>query len=524
MEHEYLIGLDYGSESARGVLVDAATGAVEASHTATYPHGVMTERLPDGTALPPFWALQNAPDYTACAATILDALGRGRRVRGIGLGFTASTPMPVFRDGTPLSVPHPGEPHAYVKLWKHGAAQPWADRIGAAGGAFLDSVGGRLSANSLLAKAAELQAEAPSLWAEADRFIEAGDWLAWQLTGQERRSTAFAAFKAQYRPGTGYPVGLVPGLEGKLGEPTPVGASVGSLCTAWRERTGIVSEAVVAAPVIDSHVVMPAAGAVRAGTLVGALGTSAVFLLLDDGSRALPVGIEGVAADATLPGLRCFEAGQAGFGDVLAWFVRAFPRGATPEASFAAYDAAAAALAPGEARLVALDWWNGCRVPYGDAHLSGLMVGLTLRSTGAHLYRALLESLCFGARTIVDHLRAGGAPVDRVVLTSGLSLHNPLLMQLMADILGRAVEVPRKPHLTAVGAAIHGAVAAGVVDDFAAGADRYGARDVLVFAPDPAAREAYDALYAVYRTLSSAAPNRAAMHALANLPTASGTG
>lgn len=514
---DYLIGLDYGSESARGVLVDVRTGRVEASQTHAYRHGVMSACLPDGTPLPPFWALQDAADYTEAAASILGALGRGRVVRAIGIGFTASSPLPARRDGTPLSALHPGTPHAYVKLWKHAASQPWADRISAAGGGFLDASGGRLSANSLTAKAAELADAAPDLWAEADRFIEAGDWLVWRLTGTERRSYAFATYKAQFVPGVGYPSGIVEGLDGKLAGPAPVGTPAGTLSQAWRARTGILGDAVVAVAVIDSHAVMPAVGGVRPGTLVGALGTSAVYLLLDDVARPLPHGIEGVAGDATIRGLRCFEAGQAGFGDTLAWFVREFARGGSLAESFAAYDAEAGAFQPGATGLVALDWLNGNRVPHGDAHLSGMLAGLTLRTTAAGLYRALLEGLCFGARRIVALLQDGGAPVDRVILTSGLSLKNPLLMQLMADILGRQIHVPQREHLTAVGAAIHGAVAAGVVDGYLDGACRFGVTDHAVYRPDAASAAAYAALYAVYKGLGDQATNRDALHALAAL-------
>ena len=330
MTDQYLIGLDYGSESARGVLIDMRGGRLAGRHTHAYRRGVLSAALPGGVALPPFWALQDAADYTEAADAILSALGRGKVIRGIGLGFTASSPLPARADGTPLSRLHPERPHAYVKLWKHAAAQPWADRITARGGPFLDDCGGRLSSNSLTAKAAELAEEAPDLWAEADRFIEAGDWLVWQLCGRECRSLAFAAFKAQYRAETGYPRGLVPGLDSKLSLAVPVGTPAGTLSEAWRARTGILGTATVAVAVIDSHAVMPAVGAVQPGTLVGALGTSAVFLLLDDGVRPLPPGIEGVARDATLPGLRCFEAGQAGFGDTLAWFVRESPAETAP--------------------------------------------------------------------------------------------------------------------------------------------------------------------------------------------------
>ena len=514
LDEGYLIGLDYGSESARGVLVDVGSGAVVASHTHPYTHGVMSSALPDGTKLPEGWALQDASDHKEAAAEILGVLGRGRRVRGIGLGSTASSPLPTTADGTPLSRLHPGVPHAYAKLWKHTAAQAQADRISSRGGDHLADVGGRLSANSLLAKAAEMAEEAPALWAEAERFIEAGDWLAWRLTGRETRSAAFAAYKAGWRVDFGYPADVVPGLGAKLGEVRPVGTAAGALTPAWRERTGIGGEAIVAVPVIDSHSVVPAAGAVEGGTLVAALGTSAVYLLLDDVGRPLPPGIEGLAFSGVVPGLWCHEAGQAAFGDVLGWFVRAFPRGDSVEDSFAAYDAAAAGLEPGQAGVVALDWWNGNRVPHGDARLSGLFAGMTLRTTAVDLYRALLESLCFGARAIVDRFSDGGVPVGRVVMTSGLSLANPGLMQIIADVLGRDIAVPRQAQLTAVGSAIHAAVACGVAPDYREAARRFGARDTIFYQPNPAARGSYDALYRACRTLGDAPSTRDAMLAL----------
>lgn len=509
----YLIGLDYGTESARGIRLDTRSGTIEGSHPHVYRQGVMTGALLEGTRLPPAWALQVATDYTEAAAKILDALGRDKQIDGIGLGFTASTPLPTRADGTPLSVSYPNEPHAYVKLWKHQSAQPWADRINVRGGEFLRNFGGKVSGEWLLAKAAQLAEEAPNLWNAADRFIEAGDWLVWQLTDQENRSLGFAAYKAQYQPGVGYPSDVVPGLIEKLSEPKPIGAPAGSLTTEWRERTGIRGEAVVAIAVIDSHVVMPAAGAVETGTLVGALGTSAVFLLLDDRQRTLPPGIEGVARDGVLPGFWCYEAGQAGFGDTLAWFVRTFPRAEQVDENFAAYNAAAS-LHPGENHLLALDWWNGNRVPLGDSSLSGLLLGMNLRPSGPDIYRALLESLCFGARSIIDHLAAGGAPIEQVILTSGLSRSNALLMQLMADILGRDIEVPQIAHATALGAAIHGAVAAGVVADYVEGSRRWCAKDRLQYRPRPEMLIPYQALYQQYSKLRQNAGVRACMHGL----------
>lgn len=514
MTDRYIIGLDYGTDSARGVLIDAATGDQVADCVHPYRHGVMTRSLSDGTALERSWALQNAADYVEAAKDILGKLGRGRMIQSIGLGFTASSPMPVTIEGVPLSQLHPGEPHAYVKLWKHGAAQSHADAINARGGAFLDNFGGKLSGEWLLAKAAQIAAEEPDIWDETGRFIEAGDWMVWQLTGREVRSLGFAAFKAQYSADAGYPVHVVPGLSSRLADPLPIGSPAGQLCEAWRDTTGILGDPVVAVAVIDSHVVLPAIGAVSDGCLTGALGTSAVYLLLSEQFQPLPKGIEGVAKDGTIRGLWCYEAGQASFGDVLSWFVTTFPTGKTPDESFAFYNGEAAKLPPGANRLVALDWWNGNRVPLADSRLSGLLIGLTMSTTSVDIYRALIESISYGARSIIELFEAGGFAINRLVLTSGLAARNPLLVQIMADVLGRSVEIPVIENATSVGAAIHGAVAAGIVSDYAEGTRRFGAKDSVSCAPRTEHKTAYDALYRNYKRLCEDASVRYTMHRL----------
>lgn len=498
------------------MLIDVSTGRQQASHAHPYRHGVITQRLADGSPIPSTYALQDASDYLEAAEAILRAVGAGRSVAGIGLAFTASSPLPARADGTALSALHRGQAHAYVKLWKHAAAQPYADIINKQGGAFLVNSGGRLSGEWLLAKAAQMAAEAPTLWTETDRFIEAGNWMVWQLTGQEVRSLDFAAYKAHFFDEAGYPKDVVPGLIERLGEPHVVGTPAGSLSTAWRARTGLEGEAVVAVAVIDSHVVLPAVGAVLPGSLVGALGTSAVFLLLEEEARRFPKGVEAVAKGAALPSLWCYEAGQAGFGDMLAWFVRTFPRADDIAENFRLYNQEAAALAPGQNHLIALDWWSGNRVPHGGSGLSGLLAGLNLATTAAGIYRALLEALCYGARSIVDHLTDGG-PIDHILLTSGLAHNNRLLIQIMADVLGRDIEVPSILNPTAVGAAIHGAVAAGVVTGFAEGARRFGAREGVVYRPDRKHAAIYESLYHSYRELCATQQIQDAMHALNHL-------
>ncbi|MEA2780821.1 MAG: L-ribulokinase, partial [Rhodospirillaceae bacterium] len=239
MAQRFVIGMDFGTESARGILIDVETGQAEASHVHSYRHGVMTAALPNGRRLPHDWALQHAPDYLEAAEVLLDALGRGRDIAGIGIDFTASSPLPTLADGTPLSTLHPEEPHAYVKIWKHHAAQPWADRINAANPAFLELYGGKTSSEWVLAKAGQLVEEAPGLWDEAERFIEGGDWVVWQLTGREVRSKCQAGYKSHYQEPEGYPADVVPGLAGKLRDPVPIGPPAGRLTEAGRRRTGI---------------------------------------------------------------------------------------------------------------------------------------------------------------------------------------------------------------------------------------------------------------------------------------------
>ncbi len=513
---DYVIGLDYGTASARGVLIDIASGREVAAHVHAYRHGTLTQSLPDGTALPRGWALQVADDYLEAAEAILARIGAGRRVLGLGLGFTASSPLPCRADGTPLDRAFPADPHAYVKLWKH-AAQPQAERLSALGGAWLDNFGGKVSGEWLLAKAAQIAEEAPATWQRTERFIEAGDWLVWQLTGTEARSLGFAAYKAQYRAGAGYPDVGIAGLDTRLSEPVPVGSPAGRLTGDWLDRTGILGPCTVAVAVIDSHVVLPAVGAVAGGTFVGALGTSAVSMMLDDTPPRLPPGIEGVAFNGSIRDLWCYEAGQASFGDMLAWFVETFPKGHTATESFARYEAEAAAIPPGARRLVALDWWNGNRVPHGNSDLSGLLVGLTMQTTAAGIYRALIESLCFGMRLVRDLYVDAGFRIDQVIMTSGLARRNALLVQIMADVLGCDLRVPEIENATAVGAAIHGAVAAGVVTGYAEGAAAFGARSHRTVRPDPGARDSYETLYRRYRALAGDPTLRETMQGLHDL-------
>ena len=516
----YVIGLDFGTESVRAVLLDAETGATEATAVEKYEHGVMTHALPDGrTTLGSEWALQHAPDYLAAMQSVLQRVGSGRRVESIGVACTASTPMPTRADGTPLSVLLPGEPHAYAKLWKHHAAQSQADRINAVGGAMLDRYGGRTSSEWSLAKAMQLAEESPGIWDRTERWIEAGDWIVWQLVGHESRSGCFAGYKAHYQPETGYSGEMLPGYLARVaiaGPPSPLGSAAGELTGSWHARTGIVGPTRIAVAVIDAHAIVPALGVTGPGTFVGTLGTSACYLLLNE--QAVPVpGISGVVRDGAVPGFWCYEAGQPAFGDVLAWYAHAYPCASSPEASIEAYAAASAALPSGSDALLALDWWNGCRCPHADTGLSGLIIGLTLSSSPVEVFRALENSLCFGARLIRENFTACGISASRVVMGSGVAERMPALVQRMADVLFEEIRVPRLAHATAVGAAIHGAVAAGACPDYSSAAARFGAREFTTYSPQAIAGRRLGELYKAYRMLGSSGDVHAAMHSLSNM-------
>jgi L-ribulokinase len=508
-----VIGLDFGTESVRGVLLDVESGAVTASAVAAYRHGVMTTHIPSGRALPPGWALQDAQDYVDATQTILQTLGSGRRILSIGIDFTASTPLPTRADGTPLSVIHPDEPHAYAKLWKHRAAQPWAERISMESRTALMRDGGKTFGEWMPAKAAQLADEAPDLWRAAERFIEAGDWMVWQLTGCETRSLGFAGYKCHYTPAEGYLRDLVTNLDDKIGTPAPVGQCAGTLSDAWRVRTGIEGEAMVSIAVIDAHALLPAVGVTEPGTVVGSLGTSACYMVLSEDRLPLDPAFRGVKGGA-LPGLWCHEAAQAACGDVLGWFVRSFPHGRDLSSGFAFYDDAASRVAPDEGRPLALDWWNGARMSLGDASVGGMMLGLGLHTSSVDMYWALLESLCFGGRHILETFDQAGVNTERLILASGLAERAPVLMQMMADVLDRDILVPSLCKATAIGAGIHAAVAAGIVPNFASGAAHFGGREMATYHPRAEASRIHNRRYARYVSLSQDETIIAAMQSL----------
>jgi L-ribulokinase len=523
----YVVGVDFGTLSARALVVRVSDGAEAGTAVSEYSHGVIDRTLPDGAhsrgELPPDWALQDPADYTsalgeAIPAAIRDAGIDPAQVIGIATDFTASTCMPVLADGTPLCQ-LPGlaaRPHAYPKLWKHHAAQPHADRINAVaherGEKWIARYGGKISSEWQFAKALQLLDEDPELYQRADRWIEAADWIIWQLCGSETRNACTAGYKGIYQDGS-YPsreylAALDPRFAGfaddKLAHPiSPLGARAGGLTPAAAALTGLPEGIAVAIGNVDAHVTVPAAGPVAPGKMVAIMGTSTCHVMNGAELAEVP-GMCGVVDGGIVAGLWGYEAGQSGVGDIFAWFTaNGVPGELAEEARRRGVplprllDEKAGSLPAGAHGLVALDWAGGNRSVLVDGRLSGAIVGLTLATTAPEIYRALLESTAFGTRVIMDTFSASGVPVTELVVAGGLIKSAPL-MQIYADVTRRPLSVLGSEQGPALGSAIHAAVAAGAYPDVPAAAAVMGRIDRDVYRPDPACGDIYDELYAEY--------------------------
>jgi L-ribulokinase len=538
-DERYVVGVDFGTLSGRALVVRVGDGAEVGDAVHEYGHGVIDETLPAGVRLGPDWALQAPRDWldvlrSAVPKALAAADVAPSQVIGIGTDFTACTVLPVTADGTPLSDLHPERPHAWPKLWKHHAAQRQADRINALaaerGEPWLPRYGGKISSEWEFAKALQLLEEDPELYGLAERWIEAADWIVWQLTGRESRNICTAGYKGIYQDGR-YPsreflAALDPGFADfpdKLGHDlAPLGGLAGTLTARAAAWTGLPEGIAVAVGNVDAHVTAAAADAVRPGQLVAIMGTSTCHVMSSDLLAEVP-GMCGVVADGIVPGLWGYEAGQSGVGDIFAWFVDNCVPAAYEQAAAAAgmsvhdhLTALAARQPVGRHGLVALDWNNGNRSVLVDHDLSGLVVGQTLATRPEDVYRALIEATAFGTRMIVETFEASGVPVAEFVVAGGL-LKNRFLMQVYADVLRRPLSLIGSAQGPALGAAVHAAVAAGAHPDITSAAAAMGRRVPSAYVPDPARADAYDALYEIYRALHDHFADGAVMHRLRGL-------
>jgi L-ribulokinase len=522
-----VIGVDFGTLSARAVVVRASDGEELGSAVHEYPHAVIERTLPSsGAELPPQWALQDPADWAqalqvAVPAALAAAGVRPEEVVGIATDFTASTPLPVLADGTPLCrLPELADhPHAYPKLWKHHAAQRQADRINALaeerGEPWLARYGGRISSEWEFAKALQVLEEDPEVYARMDRWVEGADWIIWQLCGRETRNTCTAGYKAIYQDGH-YPsedylralderfAGFVADkIQGPL---SALGERAGDLTAQAAEWTGLPEGIAVAVGNVDAHVTAPAARAIDPGQMLMIMGTSTCHVM--NGERLVEVpGMCGVVRGGIVPELWGYEAGQTGVGDIFGWFVdEAVPPRYHDEARARGLDVhgylseLAGAQEIGAHGLIALDWNNGNRSLLVDHELSGLILGLTLATRAEDIYRALIEATAFGTRMILNAFADAGMPATELFVAGGL-LKNPVIMQIYADVTRMPLHLIDSDQGPALGSAMHAAVAAGVHADIDAAAAAMGKVRRDAYVPDERRADAYDPLFEHYARL-----------------------
>jgi L-ribulokinase len=529
---KYTIGVDFGTLSGRAVLVNAENGAELADSTLEYAHAVMDETLPDGTPLGVDWALQHPQDYLdvfhhTIPAVIKEAGVDPADIIGVGIDFTASTFMPIKADGTPLCFlpEYAGNPHAWVKLWKHHAAQDKANRLNeiahARGEAWIHRYGGKISSEWQVPKVWQVLDEAPEIYAAADYFIEAGDWAVWALCGVLSKSACIAGYKGIWHGKDGYPSkeffkALDPRLENyveeKLGYPiAQLGDRVGGITAAMAAKTGLLEGTAVTASNVDAHVTVAAVKIEEPGSVLAIMGTSTCHIILGDEEKSVP-GICGVVEGGVYPGFYGYEAGQSCVGDHFAWFIdNCLPADYYEDAKKQGKNIhvylreKAEKLAVGESGLVALDWWNGNRSVLVDVDLTGLMLGMTLATKPEEIYRALIEATAYGTRMILETFRENGVELKEFYASGGISQKDPMTMQIYADVIGLPIKIAGSKQGPALGSAIFAAVAAGEENggfaDIYAGARTMGKLRDEVYKPIPQSEEAYTKLYNEYKIL-----------------------
>ena len=524
---KYVIGVDYGTLSGRAVVVRTQDGAELGSAVFEYPNAVMDTVLnATGKKLGPDWALQNALDYVEVIKHTVPAAIKAAGIDpadvvGIATDFTACTILPVTEDGRPLSEleQFKGNPHAYVKLWKHHAAQPHADRINQLARdrneSWLALYGGQISSEWELAKGLQLFEEAPDVYESMYKFVEAADWIIWQLCGNYVRNACTAGYKGNLQggeyPSREYFEALSPGfgdfaetkLKHTIGQ---LGALAGGLSFEAAAWTGLNPGIAVAVGNVDAHVTAPAAKATQPGHMVAIMGTSTCHVMNGDKLAVVP-GMCGVVEGGIVSGLYGYEAGQSGVGDIFAWYVN----NQVPVSYFEAAAGAsksvhqhltdlAAQQKVGEHGLIALDWHSGNRSVLVDHELSGLMIGATLTTKAEDGYRALLESTAFGTRKIVETFRDSGIAVTEFIVAGGL-IKNRFLMQLYSDVTRLPLSILDSEQGPALGSAIHAAVAAGEYPDVRTASDAMGRVQKAMYLPNEERAAQYDRLYAEYETL-----------------------
>ena len=541
---KYVIGLDYGTLSARAVLVSVNDGNVIAESVYSYPHGILrtvAKSIADAadlsggeegsSFLPADYALQEIDDYiNAMYYTVREVVEKSNcqaeNVIGIGIDATSSTFLPILENGQPLCKTEQFQrnPHAQLKLWKHHGAQTQADQITALANKrkekFIMRCGGKVNAEWMLPKLMEIVEKAPDVYEAADNFMEVSDYLVYLLTGEITRCMCHAGYKLLWNEEDGYPsedflCALHPSLsslkEKLKGREVQVGECAGRLTEEAASKLGLRMGTVVAASLIDAHVAVPSVGIDGPDQALMILGTSCCMLLCSEKLSYIR-GISGCVKNAVIPGFYAYEAGQSAVGDLFEWFVQnCVPGSYEREAldrSISVHmllSEKAAALKPGESGLIALDWWNGNRSCLADAKLSGMILGLTLRTKPEEIYRALLEATAFGMRAIFEEFEKGGVMVRELYACGGIVGKNPFMMQIYADVLGKTILTASTDQGSAFGASVYAAVAAGVhAGGYASvkeAARAMGKTGEIKYEPISQNTQAYHRLYKEYKLL-----------------------
>ncbi|MCS7090982.1 MAG: ribulokinase [Verrucomicrobiota bacterium] len=532
MSATYTIGLDYGTNSVRALIVNTANGREVGTAVWEYEHGTQGVIL----SRDPNLARQHPADYLKGAEiTIRRALSEAKRnlrgfkpdqVVGIGVDTTGSTPLPVDAEGQPLAFQKKFAKNlaAMAWLWKDHTSVAEAEQITALAREirphYLAKCGGTYSSEWFFSKILHCLRTAPEVFEAAYTWVELADYVPAALTGTEHpdRLTVgicAAGHKAMYNEAWGgYPDAEFLGrLDPALAElrhrlrskAYTIDRAVGTLTQAWAKRTGLRAGIPVAVGAFDAHLGAVGSG-IKPGTLVKIIGTSTCDMMvapLDQPLADIP-GLCGIVPGSILPGYYGLEAGQSAVGDIFNWFVNYLQPGGSKLGSHEALTRDAARLKPGESGLLALDWNNGNRTILVDQRLTGLLLGQTLYTTPAEIYRALIEATAYGALAIINRFEEYGVKVEQIINCGGIAEKNPLVMQIYADVTGRPMKISRSAQTCALGAAMAGAVVAGVHKDYASAQKAMTGLKPRVFRPNPAAHEVYQKLYPLYRTLHDA--------------------
>ena len=530
MADKYTIGIDYGTLYARGIIVNINTGEQIAESILKYPHGVMEEL--NGKKLPPDWALQHPQDYLDAMYSIIPDLIKKSSVNkndivGIGVDFTSCTILPVKADGRPLCFlpEYKDNPHAYVKLWKHHAAQYCADKLNKtaeeSSEKWLSLYGGKISSEWLVPKVMQIVKEAEDIYYAADKIIEAGDWIVWKLCGKEARSACNAGYKAIWQHYQGYPSEefftkldnrLKNLVEDKLStDIKPLGSRAGYISKETADKTGLSTKTAVSVGIIDAHASLPACRIADEGKLLMIMGTSTCHIILSRKELSVP-GICGIVKDGVLPGFYAYEAGQSCVGDHFSWFTEnCMPEHYIEEAKkqgvtqYRYISDKASRLKAGESGLLALDWWNGVRSVLMDFDLSGMIIGMTLATKPEEIYRALIEATAYGTRMIIEAFEKAGLKVNELYAAGGIAVKDRLIMQIYSDICNRNIKVTESTQSGALGSAIYAVAAAQYEEncnnDMNDIINRLGKAEKSVFTPNKNNVPIYNDIYIEYKKL-----------------------